>query len=407
MSQETTSADLDPHRLAEVIVTYADGTRRRGSGYRITSARVLTAGHVIAGAASIEVRFDAGQPDEWTTPASLEWHEPPADLALLTLPPGKVHSGETPVRFGRLRDGHAIVRVHAVGFPRWKRRHQPDGSTFREAHQADGTVAVLSNRRDGTLEFTTTPPAEDPAPGVSPWEAMSGAAVWARGRIIGIVAEHHRPEGPGRLTAVRIDHILDQLAPPQRQRLSVMLGISDPSTLVDVVPVLTGSLAAAGYQEQVGDIVPAGGLRDRAIELDELAAFCAGDETYVWWQADPWAGKSALMSTFTLNPPAGVDVVSFFVTGRLASQSDSDAFTESLISQLHALLGEVRRLAWLRRPTIRIGEHFCAGWRPNARRRANGWCSWWTAWTRTPEHCREAAERASPPYYPRSPTGCG
>jgi hypothetical protein len=46
------------------------------------------------------------------------------------------------------------------------------------------------------------------------------------------------------------------------------------------------------------------------------------------------------MAWFVLHPPAGVDVVSFFVTARLVGQSDSDACTDALIEQLAALVGE-------------------------------------------------------------------
>ena len=49
----------------------------------------------------------------------------------------------------------------------------------------------------------------------------------------------------------------------------------------------------------------------------------AGDEPYAWWQAGPWAGKSALLSWFVLHPPLGVDVVSFFITARLSDESDA------------------------------------------------------------------------------------
>lgn len=95
----------------------------------------------------------------------------------------------------------------------------------------------------------------------------------------------------------------------------------------------------SAYQAQVRDIAP-DELLDREEELDELVRFCADDQPYAWWQAGPWAGKSALMSWFVLHPPAGLDVVSFFVTARLAGQSDSDACTDALIKQLAALLGE-------------------------------------------------------------------
>ncbi|MEV4137629.1 hypothetical protein AB0J72_36340, partial [Dactylosporangium sp. NPDC049742] len=92
------------------------------------------------------------------------------------------------------------------------------------------------------------------------------------------------------------------------------------------------------YAAHVDDLVPAGGLRDREEELAELAAFCAGDEPYLWIQAKPWAGKSALLATFMRHPPPGVDVLAFFVTARLATQSDSNAFAGALVEQLTGLL---------------------------------------------------------------------
>ncbi|MEV0564153.1 response regulator [Dactylosporangium sp. NPDC050588] len=95
----------------------------------------------------------------------------------------------------------------------------------------------------------------------------------------------------------------------------------------------------SGYVDQVRDIAP-GRLVGREPELAELASFCAGDEGYGWWQAEARAGKSALMSWFVLHPPPGAWVVSFFVTARLAGQSDSVAFTDGLCEQLAAIVGE-------------------------------------------------------------------
>ncbi|MEU5694357.1 hypothetical protein [Actinosynnema sp. NPDC020468] len=79
------------------------------------------------------------------------------------------------------------------------------------------------------------------------------------------------------------------------------------------------------------------------MELAELAEFCTDPATagsYRWWRAGPWAGKSALMATFVLSPPAGVQVVSFFVTARLAGQSDRSAFVDNVLEQLVTLLDE-------------------------------------------------------------------
>ncbi|GHE73124.1 trypsin-like peptidase domain-containing protein [Streptomyces vinaceus] len=237
MNAEATArrGGLDPHRIAEVIVATAAGGGRRGSGYRVGDTAVLTAFHVVAGAAAVRVRFDADRPGEWAAAAELAWSDPGTDVAVLTFttPPGGVPVPAA--RFGRIGDDrHAVIDVHAAGFPLWKRRRGADGRQFRELHQADGTVAALSNLRTGTLEITVPAAAADPDPAVSPWSGMSGAAVWAGPFLVGVVAEHHRGEGLGRLTAVRIDHTLRQLADGPRARLAALLALPDPAVLPDV-----------------------------------------------------------------------------------------------------------------------------------------------------------------------------
>ncbi len=76
-----------------------------------------------------------------------------------------------------------------------------------------------------------------------------------------------------------------------------------------------------------------------------MTRFCAGDEAYQWWQAGPWFGKTALASWLVLHPPAGVRVVSFFITGRLAGQSDHTAYTRALVEQLAVITGDTGLLA--------------------------------------------------------------
>ncbi|GAA0577015.1 hypothetical protein GCM10010172_72130 [Paractinoplanes ferrugineus] len=101
----------------------------------------------------------------------------------------------------------------------------------------------------------------------------------------------------------------------------------------------------SAYLEQVRRIAPPE-LLDRDAELDELAAFCLDEHRgpYVWWRAPAWTGKSALMSTFVLRPPARLTgrarVVSFFITARLAAQDTREAFTTVLLEQLCELTGE-------------------------------------------------------------------
>ena len=102
--------------------------------------------------------------------------------------------------------------------------------------------------------------------------------------------------------------------------------------LPDVIPAEPRQLLRSAYLEQVRNIAP-DVLIGRDTELAEWAEFCAGPETYAWWQAGQLAGKTALASWFVTHPPAGVDIVSFFITGH----GDSNAFLDAMIEQLNAI----------------------------------------------------------------------
>ena len=119
-------------------------------------------------------------------------------------------------------------------------------------------------------------------------------------------------------------------------------------TIRHVLPGMLQPTARSAYLEQVRRIAPPDppGLMDREAEMAEMARFCLAPDgpSYAWWRAGPWAGKSALLSTFVLRPPdevAGrVRFVSFFITARLAAQDTREEFTEVLLEQLAALLGQ-------------------------------------------------------------------
>ena len=109
------------------------------------------------------------------------------------------------------------------------------------------------------------------------------------------------------------------------------------------------------YRHLVEQIFP-GKLAGREGELRELADYCgrADAPPYLWLQGQAWAGKSALLASFVLAPPAGVRVVSFFITARWAGQSDRVAFLETVLTQLAEVAGqplpdaltESSRLGW-------------------------------------------------------------
>lgn len=91
--------------------------------------------------------------------------------------------------------------------------------------------------------------------------------------------------------------------------------------------------------------------RDR--ELDELAAFAAasdGGPAYGWWQADAWAGKTALLAWFaTRRLPAGIDAVHHFIARRLGTNHRED-FLLAVGEQLASVAGRKLRASERGRP---------------------------------------------------------
>ncbi|MFB7475224.1 peptidoglycan-binding protein [Kitasatospora sp. NPDC056184] len=242
---------LRGERAAEVIVRHTDDRQTRGSGYLVRDGVVLTAAHVVRLAALVTVRFEADRPAQWSARARVLWSDARVDAALLALEPAEGEDGDggdhrddgdggdhqddgdarrgtgpgseangharaegarnggrrvRPARFAAVRERDAGLRASALGFPFFKRRADPGGLTrYRDSCHARGEIAPLADRREGTLELRVQEPEQDPDPNRSPWEGMSGSAVWAHGRIIGVVSLHRREEGLGTLTVSRAD----------------------------------------------------------------------------------------------------------------------------------------------------------------------------------------------------------
>ncbi|MEU9833853.1 trypsin-like peptidase domain-containing protein [Streptosporangium sp. NPDC048047] len=287
--------------------------KRYGSGYRVTSEVVLTAAHVIENARDIHVRFTADRTRK--LPATPLWTE--GDLAALRVPS---EGALPPVRYGLVDPGGTTeLRCQAVGFPLWKHR-----DTVRDSAQVTGVVLPLENRYGGTLGVAVDrPPAEDRTE--SPWQGMSGAALFVGDRLVGVISEHHLREGAGHLTALRVDWA--SALTPERQAEIGCAG----AVVVNPPP----RRETNDYLARMRHLAPAGGLRDRDGDLAELAAFCRGEEPYLWVRGRPWSGKTALAASFALAPPPGVRVVAFFVS----DHADADAFLQAVSRQLEAVTG--------------------------------------------------------------------
>ena len=125
---------------------------------------------------------------------------PRADLALVPVPEGPRPADlQSSVVLGRLDRGSAEkAPVVAAGFPRFKLRAAPNDPAvlLREVRYATGSISAGSNVKTDTFELGADNAPADTDPKYSPWEGMSGAAVFAAGRLIGVVGSTTRQNLP-------------------------------------------------------------------------------------------------------------------------------------------------------------------------------------------------------------------
>ncbi|MFJ1845344.1 NACHT domain-containing protein [Streptomyces sp. NPDC088146] len=225
---------FDVRRVVQVVIVGRGGEGWRGSGYRVSGDTVLTAAHVVRDAVSVTLRFltEDGDVTELSAEPDPLWEDSGVDIAVLKIAKDAgsrgVYAAEVPpVRFGRITQP---VDCESLGFPKFKLR--PDNASselnritqYRDSHHALGSTTPWADLRKGTLEISVSAPGSDPE-GRSPWEGMSGAAVWSSGYLIGVVSLHHATDGPGRLTASRVQRWYKSLSRDQIDELSELIGL--------------------------------------------------------------------------------------------------------------------------------------------------------------------------------------
>lgn len=231
---QRTPSGLILAQAVQVITTLEAGQRRLGSGYQISKTLVLTAGHVVVRAQELRLRFLAKDGRSRLVTGEPWWSASSADIALVRVTADSIDAAELPDVVQPALFGHIsqLVEVETLGFPRFKLRAGTGGGgvanemyQFRDSHHARGFAAPWSNLREGTLEITVGSPERDEEPERSPWEGISGAAVFARGHIIGVVVGHHRSDGLGTLTASRVERWYTLLTSEQLETLIDSAGL--------------------------------------------------------------------------------------------------------------------------------------------------------------------------------------
>ncbi|MFH8608778.1 tetratricopeptide repeat protein [Streptomyces sp. NPDC018029] len=202
---------MDVRRVVEI---WNPGEGRVGTGYLVADRIVLTALHNVRGAGGLEVRrLDPDGHEQWTE-AELLWPEPAPDpqpdAALIRVTGASwapLPSGAAPLRWGRIDAAVTESRLGclAVGFPRSEVR---DG--VRDTKEIRGHVETLTGLKSGGdvitahVDRVATPSKPEPDE-KSRWSGASGAALFARGRLIGVVTTDRARDYEGdQLTAVSV-----------------------------------------------------------------------------------------------------------------------------------------------------------------------------------------------------------
>jgi WD40 repeat protein len=296
-----------------------------GSGLVISTNLVLTAAHVV-GDGTVLIRVDAAGERR----GHVVWRGDPesVDLALVAFDGPPVLS--RPWRFGVVDRARAelVTGCRAVGFPAFKPQR---GRPLRRASaQVDGVIPTAENLGQEVLTLRMTAvPKELSSANLSPWAGMSGAAVFSGDVVIGVVADHVPSEGSSTLSIVP---------------LTAVAGSADVDVWWDMIGVKQNELIRmpsrwhpAGHPV-ARELAPSE-LVGRDEELAALARFATGEESYRWVVGGPWTGKTALASTFAIDPPPKVDVIAYFMVRR-AGDADVGRLLQSACAQLAELLGE-------------------------------------------------------------------
>jgi tetratricopeptide (TPR) repeat protein len=212
-------------RLVEVI---ADGGRlakpryRYGSGCIVRGRTLLTVAHVVADAASVQVRYSDKTVHEATKDPRFvgDATGPGPDLALVEIDDPALDL--PPMGLARLnRDtptASPVTECHAIGYPWFAEAQSP--TAVRETVDAIGIVPVLSKLAAGLLSIHVSDaprplPPEQVRLGQSEWSGMSGAPIVAAGLLLGVVTEHAPREGSSTITGVPVSAIQPDPAHPR------------------------------------------------------------------------------------------------------------------------------------------------------------------------------------------------
>ncbi|MCF3102339.1 trypsin-like peptidase domain-containing protein [Streptomyces roseoverticillatus] len=316
------------NRVAAVQITGS-----RGSGYLLTPRLVLTAAHVVTDEPEARVTVVGGTGSH---SARVVWRgEGACDVALLVSGRDLVRPDTadrlSPVRWARLTDDSPLAGCQAMGFP----RAQQDRTRGVDIEHIECALrpgsGIVRNRY--VLDVKDISP--ELASGNSPWEGMSGAALFADGLLLGVVAEAPRNWRHQRLEAVKGRTLLDdasfvdvftrhagtapsvtELSSATRTRKPLALAGSLHSSPQDLAATIRSHWATARQQffERMGTpSEPTDGRRDLLTWLQQF------DDPFT----DDVEGRRNLIDRWLTNPDVTPDLKVLRLLGWLDPQGEA------------------------------------------------------------------------------------
>lgn len=176
---------------------------RQGSGYLLGPRILLTAAHVVEEAGTAEAVVSGGVGE---VPCDVVWRrkDDACDAALLVaradIVPEDATSAFAPLRWGELIHLDTQENCQAIGFPLVQRDKQGNLDSEQIFGRVKPGTSILSGRY--VLESSGTPP--QPTADQSPWSGLSGAALFCRGALIGLVVTAPGGWNNGRVEAVPV-----------------------------------------------------------------------------------------------------------------------------------------------------------------------------------------------------------
>lgn len=286
---------MDKRRVVAVRATCDGRPTRISSGYVIAPRLILTAAHAVPPDARAEVQ-PLQAPGLLPCESVWDGRGRGLDAALLEVPaqhwPSRL--SDSPVRYGRLVTFLPETAATAIGFAAAGRT-----ANAIETTQVSGVVQPGDGMIGDRWRLSAHGPVPD-GPGASGWQGMSGAALWARGVLCGVITEDAANWAHGKLDAVPAHRLLQD---PEFQE--VLRERTGQTAVVEPVELLHLSESPAPHRlprspaELLRPQAEAVPFIGRTALLDELREWCRGDGVSVRLIVGPGGqGKTRLAREF-------------------------------------------------------------------------------------------------------------